>query len=139
MSNLNNRKVNYPQRDNNFVSIGEAVISLESYKKSFLQHISTRINLGSDTGNNLTLSHYFPIENRTRLVSFPNTNSNGGRKSCYLCKQQLSWKPHVQSQSSYSNNIQSDYYSFDFRILLQDNFRQKVNQRIDLTVFSRLI
>jgi hypothetical protein len=117
------------------VSIGEAVISLESYKKRFLQHISTRINLGGDTGNNLTLSHYFPLENRTRLVSFPNTNSNGGRKSCYLCKQQLSWKPHVQSQSSFSNNIQLDYYSFDLGMLLQQNFEQKMA----LTVFSRLI
>jgi hypothetical protein len=107
------------------VSSDEAVIGLESYKERFSQHINTRVNLGGNSGNNLTLAHYFPLENSVRPRNFTNTKANGVRKKCSLCKQQLSWKSVLQSQNRYSNTIKSNYYSFDFGILLQDTSSKK--------------
>lgn len=56
---LNDCTLQYPEGKSNILYIGEAQRISEPSAIRFRQHISPGKTIGSDTGNNLILSHYF--------------------------------------------------------------------------------
>lgn len=80
---LDEEQVTYPKESGNIVYIGEAGRQKKTGTR-FNQHISTKANVGGDSGSNYTLSHYYWSGKKLRLKIYLLDTKNNSKARKYI-------------------------------------------------------